>query len=205
MRFVYSDLLRYARRVSKRADEAEDIVQSVLLAAVIHGRADLDDERNRRWLMGAIRKHAMFVARSAARRRKRETAAVRAAPEQPDDSDFARLCATLPPALATTARLIGTGHSKQEILWLLRIPDTAFRQRVVEIRRRLRSARLSADNISGVAGPLAFGLLRRHLLAPVRLNGSFLASHDPDGHVFILSPTSQIVGARQQGAATAEE
>jgi hypothetical protein len=79
MRFVYSDLLRYARRVSKRADEAEDIVQSVLLAAVIHGRADLDDERNRRWLMGAIRKHAMFVARSAARRRKRETAAVRAA------------------------------------------------------------------------------------------------------------------------------
>ena len=205
MPHAYPDLLRYARLVSRRPDEAEDILQSVLLAAVLHDRADLDDARNRRWLKGAIRKHALFVARSAARRRKRETLFVPTAHEQAEDSDFARLCASLPPALATTARLIGTGHSKREILWLLRIPDTAFRQRIVEIKRRLRTARLSADNISGLAGPLAFGLIRRHLLAPVRLNGAFLASHDPDGHVFILSPASQIARARQQDAATAEE
>lgn len=205
MRHAYSELLRYARRVSKRPDEAEDILQSVLLAAVRHDRADLDDERNTRWLMGAIRNHAMFVARSAARRRKREMLFVRTENGQAEDTDFARLCAGLPPALVTTARLIGSGHSKQEILWLLRIPDTAFRQRVAEIKRRLRAARLSADNVSGPAGSLSFGVIRRHLLVPLRLRGAFLASHDPDGHGFFLSPTSQIARARQQGSATADE
>lgn len=205
MLHAYPDLLRYARRVSKRPDEAEDILQSVLLAAVVHGRADLDDERNRRWLMGAIRKHALFVARCAARRRRRETTLAGRDRQHAEDSDFARLCAGLPPALATTARLIGAGHSKQEILWLLRISDTAFRQRIVEIRRRLGTARFSADNISGLAGALQFGLIRRHLLRPVRHAGAFLASHDPDGHVFILGSASQIAHARQHGSATAEE
>lgn len=113
---AYSDLLRYARRVSKRPDEAEDILQSVLLAAVRHGRADLDSESNRRWMMGAIRNHTLFVARSAARRRKRETLFDHDAREPAEDLDFARLCTGLPPALATTARLIGSGHSKREIL-----------------------------------------------------------------------------------------
>lgn len=205
MLHAYPDLLRYARRVSKRADEAEDILQSVLLSAVRHGRADLGVESNRRWLMGAIRKHAAFEARSAVRRRKREATFVPAAPATSEDIDFLRLCDTLPQALRTTAKLIGTGHTRQEILWLLRISDMALRQRITEIRRRLRVFYLSSDTVAGLSGSLAFGLIRRHLVAPVRASGAFLASHDPDGHVFILSRASQTALARQQHAATAKE
>lgn len=205
MLHAYPDLLRYARRVSKRADEAEDILQSVLLAAVRHDRADLSVEGNRRWLMGAIRKHAAFEARSAARRRKREAAFVPGSPAGAEDADFRRLCDTLPPGLRTTARLIGAGHTKAEILWLLRISDMAFRQRISEIRRRLRVFGLSTDAVAGLEGPLAFGLIRRHLVAPVRTGGAFLASHDPDGHVFILGQASQNPAARQRSAATAKE
>lgn len=205
MLHAYPDLLRYARRVSKRADEAEDILQSVLLAAVRQGRADLALESNRRWLMGAIRKHAAFEARSAVRRRQRETAFQPTAIEASDDADFERLCSRLPPALRLTARLIGAGQTRQEICWLLRISDMAFRQRVVEIRRRLGPMRLSSAAIGGLAGPLSFGLIRRALLHPASRDGAFLASHDPDGHIFILSPTSHIARARQQGTATAKE
>ena len=205
MLHAYPDLLRYARRVSKRADEAEDILQSVLLAAVRQDRADLSVESNRRWLMGAIRNHAAFEARSAVRRRKREAAFATVATANGEDGDFLRLCGALPPMLRTTARLIGAGHTKPEILWLLRISDMAFRQRVAEIRRRLRVFGLSADAVAGLAGPLAFGLIRRHLIAPVRAGGAFLASHDPDGHVFILGPASQNPPARQRNAATAKE
>lgn len=205
MLHAYPDLLRYARRVSKRADEAEDILQSVLLAAVRQDRADLSVENNRRWLMGAIRKHAAFVARSAARRRQREAAFIPGSPAATEDADFLRLCETLPATLRITARLIGAGHTKQEILWLLRISDMAFRQRVAEIRRRLRVFNLASEALAGLSGPLTFGLIRRHLVAPVRMSGAFLASHDPDGHVFILGRASQIPPARQRSAATAKE
>ena len=81
----------------------------------------------------------------------------------------------------------------------------AFRQRVSEIRRRLRVFGLSTDAVAGLTGPLAFGLIRRHLVAPLRTSGAFLASHDPDGHVFILGPASQNPLARQRNAATAKE
>ena len=205
MLHAYPDLLRYARRVSKRADEAEDILQSVLLSAVKHGRADLNVESNRRWLMGAIRKHAAFEARSAVRRRKRESAFYPTGPEGPANTDFSRLCDALPPALRTTARLIGAGHTKPEILWLLRISYMALRQRIADIRRRLRAFNLSADDVAGLRGPLAFGLIRRHLLTPARADGVFLASHDPDGHVFILGRASQSPLPRQRGIATAKE
>lgn len=202
MLHAYPDLLRYASRVSKRADEAEDILQSVLLSAVRHGRADLAVESNRRWLMGAIRRHAAFEARSAVRRRQRESAFQPLTSEASEDVDFERLCRGLPPSLRLTARLIGAGQTRQEICWLLRISDMAFRQRVVEIRRRLGPLRLSSEAIHGLAGALSFGLIRRALLHPASQDGAFLASHDPDGHIFILSPTSRITRARQQRHAT---
>jgi RNA polymerase sigma-70 factor (ECF subfamily) len=205
MLHAYPDLLRYARRVSKRADEAEDLLQSVLLAAVRQGRADLALDSNRRWLMGALRRHAAFEARSALRRRRRDAIFVPHAAAAAEDADFQRLCAALPPALRTTARLIASGHTKAEILWLLRISDMAFRQRVVDIRRRLGTARFSADAVEGLAGRLSFGLIRRDLIMPVRLSGAFLASHDPDGHTFILGSASHIRRPRQQGAATSKE
>ena len=57
--------------MARRADEAEDLLQTILLAAVEAGRADLSCPDNRRWLQGALRKRAAFDARSAVRRRQR--------------------------------------------------------------------------------------------------------------------------------------
>src|SRR5688572_32304481 len=70
---AYRDLLRIARRHSRRADEAEDLLQDALLDAVAAGRADLGNLGNRRWLAGVIRNRATLTARTAARRVRRET------------------------------------------------------------------------------------------------------------------------------------
>lgn len=80
----YRDLLRQARRHARRADEAEDLLHSVLLAAVSAGRADLGQAANRRWISGALRRRAAFDARSALRRRRREAVAAM----DPPPTDF---------------------------------------------------------------------------------------------------------------------
>jgi DNA-directed RNA polymerase specialized sigma24 family protein len=202
---VYVDLLRYARRASRRPDEAEDILQSVLLSAVKLGRADLSLETNRRWLFGAIRRQAAFEARTVVRRRLRERSFAPVAAPEPEADDFRRLCAKLPGVLRITAQLIGTGHSKSEILWLLRISDATLRQRIAEIRRRLSGCHMSIESVEGLAGPLAFGLIRKNLVPILRESGAFLASHDPDGHVFLLIAPSQNANPRQHCSATAKE
>jgi RNA polymerase sigma-70 factor (ECF subfamily) len=103
----------------------------------------------------------------------------------------------LPPKLRTTALLVLTGHSKREILWLLRINEPALRQRIADIRRRWRAEGGGAlEGVSGLSGPLDFGIIRRALLPPAQSPGVVLASHDPDGHLFVAS-TSRKPGARQ--------
>jgi len=110
-----------------------------------------------------------------------------------------RFVERLPPKLRTTALLVLTGHSKREILWLLRINEPALRQRIADIRRRWRAdGGGSLDGASGLSGPLNFGIIRRALLPPARSPGVVLASHDSDGHLFIVS-TSRKPGARQLG------
>ncbi|MBN9020577.1 MAG: hypothetical protein J0H08_00420 [Rhizobiales bacterium] len=102
----------------------------------------------------------------------------------------------LPPALRTTALLALTGHTKPEIAWLLGVSDAALRQRISEIRRRWRrSGHVSMGPSGEPRGNLAFGLVRRALLGRVRGADALLASHDPDGHLFVV--TSQNAGARQ--------
>ena len=92
----------------------------------------------------------------------------------------------LPPKLRTTALLVLTGHSKHEILWLLRMNEPALLQRIADIRRRWRAeGGGSLDGVSGLGGALNFGIIRRALLPPARSPGVVLASHDPDGH-FLL-------------------
>ena len=106
----------------------------------------------------------------------------------------------LPSKLRTTALLVLTGHSKREILWLLRMNDPALRQRIADIRRRWRAeGGGSLDGVSGLSGPLNFGMIRRALLQPARSPGVLLASHDPDGHLFLAS-TSRKPRARQLGS-----
>jgi len=103
----------------------------------------------------------------------------------------------LPPKLRITSMLVLTGHNKHEILWLLRMNEPALRQRIADIRRRWRAeGGGSLDGVSGLSGPLNFGIIRRALLPPARNPGVVLASHDPDGHLFVAS-SSRKPGARQ--------
>lgn len=210
----YIEFLRHARRATRRADEAEDLLQSVLLAALEAGRTDLSLAENRRWLVGALRKRALFDARSAIRRRRREAAVIVTEPGAGEDEFHPRrFVAALSPSLRTTALLALTGHTRQEIAWLLRISDATLRQRFTQIRRRWRD--FDGGNLTGfpgLHGSLAFGRIRQALLKPVQDQQTALASHDPDGHLFVVRarqvstettkrerPRSQNDGSRQLG------
>jgi RNA polymerase sigma-70 factor (ECF subfamily) len=201
LRGPYAELLRQAKRSARRADEAEDLLQTILLAAVEAGRTDFSDVENRRWLEGALRKRAAFDARSAVRRRRRETLCAPATVTEPAERDVfpSRFVARLPPALRTTALLALTGHTRPEICWLLRLSEPALRQRIADIKRRWRAAGGHRfEEIPGLAGTLAFGRIRRSLLKLVRREGTFLASHDPDGHIFVIGRSRNPVPRQQE-------
>lgn len=204
---TYLHLLRGARRRSRRPEEAEDLLQSALAAALEARRGDLTAPENRRWLLGVIRNRALHEARTAVRRRRRDGEWQAEAPPHaglaPDADeaapceDLAGFAARLPPGQRAVALLAFTGHAKGEIAWLLGLSDAALRQRLSQIRRRWR-----AEGFSGpprrvaLAGDLAFGRLRAALLPRVRQAGDALGSHDPDGHLFVVA--SQKADARQQ-------
>jgi DNA-directed RNA polymerase specialized sigma24 family protein len=199
---VYRDLLKLARRHTRRADEAEDLVQDALLDAVAAGRADLADPANRRWLGGVIRNRAAFAARNAARRRRREQLwlAERPPVEPPvSPPDIAEVLRTLAPALKSLAALALSGHSRREIAYLLRLPDTALRQRIGALKRRLRAlGLLMPGQTPGLNLELSYGRIRDALLPKLVREGGLFASHDPDGHLFVIR-TSQKAAPRQQG------
>jgi hypothetical protein len=205
---IVSQLLAEAQRAARRQPEAEDLFQTVWLAAVEAGRGDLSCAANRRWFVGALRKRALFDARTAVRRRTREqSSAVMSAHSGQSAEVPVWFVERLPPKLRTTALLVLTGHSKREILWLLRMNEPALRQRIADIRRRWRAeGGGSLDGASGLSGPLDFGIIRRALLPPAQSPGVVLASHDPDGHLFVVG-TSQKPGARQldSGSSHAKE
>lgn len=208
LRRPYAELLRQAKRSARRADEAEDLLQTILLAAVEAGRTDLSDAENRRWLEGALRNRAAFDARSAIRRRRRETICAPPAVIEPTERDAlpARFVAQLPPALRTTALLALTGHTRKEIAWLLKLSEPALRQRIADIKRRWRAAGGHRfEEIPGLAGTLAFGRIRRSLLKLVRREGAFLASHDPDGHIFVIGRSRNPVPRQQDKCSTANK
>lgn len=197
---AFADLHALARRHARRADEADDLVQSALLAALESGRADFSDPAVRRWLAGVIRNRAAFDARTASRRRQRE--------RRWSDEDVAgarradvESLPPLPPSLRITALLALNGCTRAEISWLLNLTDVALRQRLSQLRRVLAAAGISdAAALPGpLASMLAYGRIRRALLAPARRGDALLASHDPDGHLFVVS-SSQIPRPRQQGS-----
>lgn len=193
----YAELLQYASRVAFHSDEAEDLLQTALLAAIETGRADLTCVNNRRWLIGTIRNQSAFYARSAVRRQKREASVAYLDNLQTDSAvETTAFIQTLPPSLKTTALLALTGHTKAEIAWLLRVSDSALRQRIVQVKRRWRlyDGRHILE-LKGLKEGLAFGRIRQSLLkAPFR-DRAILGSHDPDGHLFMV--TSQNGLSRQ--------
>lgn len=199
---ILSQLLREAQRVARRRHEAEDLFQTVWLAAVEAGRENLSCAANRRWFVGALRKRAAFDARTAVRRRSREQRADSMDAHTGESAEIpVWFVERLPPKLRTTALLVLTGHGKREILWLLRINEPALRQRIADIRRRWRAEGGGSLDVSGLSGPLNFGIIRRALLAPARSPGVVLASHDHDGHLFVVS-TSRKAVARQLGSSS---
>ena len=198
---IFSQLLREARRAARGRPEADDLFQTAWLAAVEAGREDLTCAANRRWFVGALRRRALFDARTAVRRRSRERRAALMDAHTGQNTEVpVWFVERLPPKLRTTALLVLTGHSKHEILWLQRINEPALRQRIADIRRRWRAEGCgSLEAVSGLGGPLNFGTIRRALLLPARSPGVVLASHDPAGHLFVVN-TSQKRRARQLGS-----
>lgn len=195
---AYSDLLRYARKTTKRADEAEDLLQTVLLAAIEAGRTDTTCPENRRWILGALRKRALFDARSAIRRRRREEYATTAILSETPDVEALPLSLVnkLSPPLRLTALLALSGHTKPEIAYLLRLSDATLRQRIASIKRQFRKeGQMDLSGVPGLEGLLAYGRIRKALLKTVHKTNAVLGSHDPDGFLFIVS--SQNGNSRQ--------
>ncbi|MEL6617162.1 MAG: sigma factor [Bacteroidota bacterium] len=195
----YADWLAVARRYSRVPPEAEDLLHDALLAAAAADRLDLTDEANRRWLTGVIRNQAAFRARTATRQRRREQAVASGAEiavSEPlaTDQDAVGL-GSLPPSARSVAALALHGLGREEICAVLGLSATAFRQRLVTLRRglgrlpddlRREALALAYARRQRRADDLALGLIRRALLAQVR-GASGVGTHDPDGHLFVIA------------------
>ncbi len=188
---IYRELRAQARRLTRRADEADDLVQDTLLAALEAGRSDAA------WLSGTMRNRAAMAARGAARRRRREGAVAsdgETGAGTQASSDPAPLLRRLPPAARRVAVLALHGLSADEIRWILQLAPTAFRQRLTSIRRaigalpeaqRAESLALAYARDPARSADLQFGLVRRALMAAMR-GGAALGTHDHDGHLLLI-------------------
>ena len=196
-RGTYLELLRCARQQSRRDADAEDLLQTALVAAVEARRSDMARSENRRWLVGVLRNRARHEARTAARRLRREGDFQSCRDDgQTVATEHEHAALALPPALRVTALLALTGHTRAEIAWLLNLSDAALRKRISEIRRRWKGMGDAAGPTRGApSGDLPFGLIRQALLGRVGGPRVALGSHDPDGNLFVVR--SQTTRARQ--------
>lgn len=192
MRFdvAFAEMVAVARRYARRSSEAEDIVQEILVAAVVAGRSDFTLSENRRWIAGAIRRRAAFDARSAARRRSREARwqAEREHNDAPQAADIAAILIGMPKSLRVVAALALSGHSRSEIAYLLGLNDAALRQRIRALKKLLeRNGMTMPAAMAGLNLDLAYGAIRDALLPALLRHRGVFASHDPDGHLFIVT------------------
>lgn len=205
---LYAQLRAIARREGRDAGSAEDLVQEALMAAILAGRTNFDAPETVRWLGGTVRNQARMLARGAGRRRRREAqwqAGQPAAAVIEPDPDSATLLASLPPALKAVAALTLSGHNRREIAWLLGLSDAALRQRIVALRRRVVLAGFAMPgDLPGLNLNLAYGRIRDALLPHLLRDGGMFASHDPDGHLFVIQ-RSQNPSPRQQQVQTIKE
>ncbi len=190
---TYRLLLALARRLSRVASDAEDLVQDTLLAGLHADRSDVG------WLCGTLRQQATLTARTAARRRRREQSVIDdayaiGAPASLSETLQPRgLLQKLPPAARRLATLALHGLNADEIRWILGVSPTAFRQRLTSIRKTLASLPQCAHNdytslladTPPLLGAHPFGLLWRALKAAL-LGRSGLGTHDNDGHLLVL-------------------
>ena len=84
-------------------------------------------------------------------------------------------------------RVLFVIHNRREIAWLLNLPDQTLRQRIVALTRKLRAAGLAMPaEFVGLNLDLAYGRIREALLPQLLRQGGIFASHDPDGHLFVV-------------------
>lgn len=209
---TYRQLRAQALRLCRRAEDAEDLVQETLLAALRAGRCDLP------WLSGVLRRQAAWAARSGVRRRRREAesagidAAATGDPAETHDSGGTSpqapvWLAGLPPSARRLAVLALHGLSADEIRWILRIEPTAFRQRLTRIRKALAAqspaSRAESLALAYLRDParsvdVQFGLARRALKAAMRV-GEGLGTHDLDGHLILIDAGAHTLPSRGNG------
>ena len=196
---LYRDLRKVAARHSRRADEADDLVQEALLAAVVSGRQQVEDPALRGWLAGTVRNKAALAARSAVRGRKREAAWLVGQAHVAESAGPPLDLPELPPGLNAVLALVLTGHTRGEIAWLLRLKDAALRQRIAALRKSLAAHRSERpEEFIGLSAALDHGRIRKALGGLMRERPAALASHDPDGHLFLLATPSQNALWRQR-------
>ncbi len=204
---TYRRLRSEARRIARNAQDADDLVQDALLVALGNGRDGHDDLA---WLSGVLRNRAAMQARSAIRRRRRETVAAMDdialdSEREPQyrhesvQSSATALLERLPPAARRVAVLALHGLNADEIRWILGLSATAFRQRLTSIRKTMGalppSQRAEALALAYVRDPartvdLQFGLIRRALIAALRGTAG-IGTHDADGHLIVVRAVSR--------------
>ncbi len=186
----YAQLCSVARRILGETCEAEDVVQDAYLTAFLDGRTDFGSIDTRKWLVGTVRNKARMALRSAVRRRGRES---QWQPEPldslaDDQRELARLMQALTPPLKSVLALALSGHNRREIAYLLKLTDATLRQRICALRRRVAEAGLTVPaGLPGLGSGIAYGRMRGALSSKLVRRGGVLASHDPDGHLFVIS------------------
>jgi len=142
-------------------------------------------------------------ARGEGRRRRRESVSRDGRVERDRIVPAESFVELLSPSARRVAVLVIAGLNREEIMSALRIAPTAFRQRLTTIRRAWlklpakQREELSIDAPSHVNG-IDLGLLRRALLENVKRLGG-VGTHDPDGHLIVLSDSpSHPRASRQQ-------
>ena len=190
-------LRRIALRYAETPDDADDLVQDMLLAALVQRRVPSDDGFLA-WAHGVFRRRALFVARTEGRRRRRE--ALYAADADPSGEAIRKLprefIDTLSPSLKIVALLANLGLGRAEIASLLGIADTALRQRISSLRRAWREFGGTPELVEIPRGyPSLRGPRRRAVKADLaRVPGARFAVADPDGHAIIFGVAHESAG-----------
>jgi DNA-directed RNA polymerase specialized sigma24 family protein len=194
-REAYRDVLRTARRYTPSADEARELAQDAFVAALARGFDDWSAPTRRAWLHGVVRRRAAFLARSHARRRRREGLVDAASPTSAAWAWHPAFLASLAPSLRVVAALASADLCAAEIQWLLGLTGTALRKRLSALRQAVR-AEPELPTTSAPEPHYALGARRAELLTSLRRQQApALATHDPDGHPILLRVVAHSKGA----------
>lgn len=198
LRAVRKLLVDVSRHHSRVPHEAEDVAHDIVLAALRRG-LPVTHEGFVRSARGAARRHAAFLARSAARRQARDMLAatqqlVASGVDDEGEGGDASQLTDLPPALRTTLSLLLLGLDKAELRFALGVTDAALRKRFQALRELGPLARpelrLPARSSAGVQLRRSQVELLPRLMTRAGhdgLIGRVLSVGDPDGHGLIFA------------------